>query len=386
MSQYARLSRRQFLKMSALAGSASVLAACGGGAAEVAPVEDLLSSGEAIAMDKLVPLAQKEGKLSVIALPRDWANWGEIIDAFKAKYNIEVTELFPDAGSGEELEAIRVNKENTGDQNPDVVDVGISYGPTGREEGLFANYKLSVWDSIPDDLKDPDGYWWVEYFGVLGFQANASIVKNMPETFEDLLKPEYKNMVSIGDPTTGNESVMSVWASGIERTGGKVEGAAEAGIEFWAEMQSAGNLVPVSITAGTLAKGETPLGVRWDYLALADRDTLAGNPEVLVTIPKTVALGGPYAGAINAFSPRPHAVRLWVEYYMSDEGQLGFLKGYAHPARYNDMVKRNVIPAEMSAKLPPAEYYENALFPKIDDIVAAKKYISENWRTKVLGQ
>ena len=386
MSQYARLSRRQFLKMSALAGSASVLAACGGGAPEAAPAEDLLSSGEAIAMDKLVPLAQKEGKLSVIALPRDWANWGEIIDAYKAKYKIEVTELFPDAGSGEELEAIRVNKENTGDQNPDVVDVGISYGPTAVGEGLFAKYKLSVWDSIPDELKDPDGYWWVEYFGVLGFQANASIVKNMPEAYEDLLKPEYKNMVSIGDPTTGNESVMSVWASGLERTGGKIEGAAEAGIEFWAEMKAAGNLVPVSISAGTLAKGETPLGVRWDYLALADRDTLAGNPEVLVTIPKTVALGGPYIGGINAFSPRPHAVRLWVEHYMSDEGQLGFLKGYAHPARYNDMVKRNVIPAELSAKLPAAEYYENALFPKIDDIVAAKKYISENWRTKVLGQ
>jgi putative spermidine/putrescine transport system substrate-binding protein len=382
-----KISRRDFLKLGATAGGTAFLAACAGGGAQPAASLPDLTSGASIPMDALAAAAKAEGsKLSVIALPRDWANWGGTIDAFKAKYGIEVTELFPDAGSGEELEAIRVNKNNKGAQNPDVVDVGISYGPTAVEEGLFAKYKVAGWDGIPDGLKDPDGYWWAEYFGVLGFQANADIVKTMPETFEDLLKPEYKNMVSIGDPTTGNEPVMSVWASGMERTGGKIEGAAEAGIEFWAEMQKAGNLVPVSITAGTLAKGETPLGVRWDYLALADRDTLKGNPDVIVTIPKTIALGGPYIGGINAFSPRPYAVRLWVEYYMSDEGQLSMLKGYAHPARYLDMVKRNVIPAELSDKLPPAEYYEKAIFPELDAIVAAKAYISENWRTKVLGQ
>lgn len=380
------ISRRSFLKLGATAGGAALLTACGAKATQ-APAEDLLSSGNAIPIDKLAELAKAEGsKLSVIALPRDWANWGVTIDGFKAKYNMKVAEIFPDAGSADELEAIRSNKTNKGDQNPDVVDVGISYGPTGKDEGLFAKYKLSVWDSIPDNLKDPDGYWWAEYFGVLGFEANMSIVKNIPETYEDLLKPDYKNMVAIGDPTKGNESVMSVWACGMERTGGKIEGAAEAGIQFWSEMKKAGNMIPVSVSAGSVAKGETPLGVRWDYLALADKDTLKGNPEVSVTIPKSIALGGPYAGAINAFSPRPYAVRLWVEYYMSDEGQLNFLKGYAHPSRYTDMVKRNVIPADVAAKLPPAEYYEKAVFPALDQIVAAKKYISENWRSKVLGE
>ncbi|MEU1950132.1 ABC transporter substrate-binding protein, partial [Streptomyces sp. NPDC020125] len=31
-------------------------------------------------MDALVAAAKKEGKLNAIALPRDWANYGEIID------------------------------------------------------------------------------------------------------------------------------------------------------------------------------------------------------------------------------------------------------------------------------------------------------------------
>jgi putative spermidine/putrescine transport system substrate-binding protein len=384
--EMSKINRRQFLQLSAMVGASAALAACGKAAAPAEDTAALLASGESIPMDKLVPLAQKDGNLSVIALPRDWANYGEMIDTFKSKYNIKINELFPDAGSADELEAIRSNKSSTGPQNPDSVDVGITYAVDGKKEGLWAKYKVAGWDGIPEGLKDPDGYWWAEYFGVLGIEYNKAIVTNVPEKFEDLLKPEYKNMVTTGDPTKGNESVMGVWACGIELNGGKIEGAAENGVDFWAEMNKAGNMLPVSISSGTLAKGETPIGLRWDYLALADRDTLKGNPEVGFMIPKTVSLGGPYASAINAGSPRPFAVRLWEEWMMGDEGQLIFLKGYAHPARFADMSKRNVVPADLAAKLPPAEYYANALFPTLDEISAAKKYIAENWRQKVLGQ
>ena len=66
--------------------------------------------------------AKKEGMLTTIALPHDWCNYGEIIASFKAKYpEITVNELNPDAGSADELEAIRANKDNTGPQAPDVV-------------------------------------------------------------------------------------------------------------------------------------------------------------------------------------------------------------------------------------------------------------------------
>ncbi|MEO7269055.1 MAG: ABC transporter substrate-binding protein, partial [Knoellia sp.] len=43
-------------------------------------------------MDALVAAAEKEGALNVIALPPDWANYGEIIKGFQAKYpKIKVT-------------------------------------------------------------------------------------------------------------------------------------------------------------------------------------------------------------------------------------------------------------------------------------------------------
>ena len=49
-------------------------------------------------MEALIEAAQEEGTLNVIALPPDWANYGEIIDTFAEKYDIEVNSDQPDRG------------------------------------------------------------------------------------------------------------------------------------------------------------------------------------------------------------------------------------------------------------------------------------------------
>jgi putative spermidine/putrescine transport system substrate-binding protein len=71
---------------------------------------------------------------------------------------------------------------------------------------------------------------------------------------------------------------------------------------------------------------------------------------------------------------------------MSDEGQLLYLKGYAHPIRFNDMVARKVVPQELLDKLPPAAAYEKAVFLTADQQATAKTYITENWRKVVFGE
>src|ERR1700709_678019 len=89
------------------------------------------------AMSDLAAAAAKEGQLTVIALPRNWCGYGPVIDAFKKKYpGITVNELNPDAGSGDEVQAIIANKGNTGPQAPDVIDVGLSFGPTAQAPRL----------------------------------------------------------------------------------------------------------------------------------------------------------------------------------------------------------------------------------------------------------
>ncbi len=330
--------------------------------------------------------AKAEGMLTTIALPHDWCGYGEVIAGFKAKYpEITVNELNPDAGSADELEAIKANKDNMGPQAPDVIDVGLAFGPSSKAEGLVQPYKVSTWDSIPEGAKDPEGYWYGDYYGVMSLIVNKDLVPNTPADWSDLLKPEYSGQVALaGDPRASNQAILGVLAAGMATGGKPGKEAGEKGLQFFAELNKAGNFVPVIGKAGTLAQGATPIVVMWDYNALAAKDTLAGNPPVEVVVPKSGVLAGVYVQAISAYAPHPNAAKLWMEYLYSDEGQLGWLKGYCHPIRFNDMAKRGVIPQDLLDKLPPAASYEAAYFPTLDEVNENKTAVTGGW-DKVVG-
>ena len=333
---------------------------------------------------ELVAAAKQEGQLTTIALPHDWCGYGGVIEGFKAKYGIAINELNPDAGSGDEIEAIKANKGNTGPQAPDVIDVGLSFGPSAKAEGLLQPYKVATWDTIPDSAKDADGHWYGDYYGVLAFEVNKDIVSNVPKDWADLLGDDYRNAVALaGDPRASNQAIQAVYAAGLSAGAAAGAGAGDAGLKFFAELNAKGNFVPVIGKVGPLAQGSTPIIIRWDYNALADRDTLNGNPPVEVVVPKTGVVAGVYVQAISAYAPHPNAAKLWMEYLYSDEGQLGWLKGYCHPIRFNDLVKNGKVPQELLDKLPPAAAYEAAVFPSLDEQAAAKEAITKQWDTVV---
>ncbi len=356
-------------------------------AATVSAVALLSTSFAAYAQTDLAALeaaAKAEGQLTVIALPHTWCNYGEMIQSFKDKYGIEVNELNPDAGSGDEIEAIKANKGNTGPQAPDVIDVGLSFGPTAKEEGLIQPYKVSTWDTIPESAKDPEGYWYGDYYGVLSFQVNKDLVPNPPADWADLLKDEYKNTVALaGDPRASNQAIQGVYAAGLSKGAAAGEAAGTAGLEFFKELNAKGNFVPVIGKAATLAQGQTPILITWDYNALTGRDTLNGNPPVEVVVPKTGVVAGVYVQAISAFAPHPNAAKLWMEYLYSDEGQIGWLKGYCHPIRFSDLAANGKLPQEMMDKMPPAAAYETAVFPTLEEQGVAKEAITKNWDSVV---
>jgi putative spermidine/putrescine transport system substrate-binding protein len=344
------------------------------------------SAGLALAQDQaLIDAAKAEGQLTTIALPHDWCGYGAVIDAFKAKYpGITVNELNPDAGSGDEVEAIKANKDNKGPQAPDVIDVGLGFGPTAKADGLLMPYKVSTWDSIPDSAKDADGSWYGDYYGVLSFEVNKDLVKTSPTDWADLLGDDFKNTVALaGDPRTSNQAVQGVYAAGLSKGAAAGEAAGKAGLDFFKELNAKGNFVPVIGKAATLAQGQTPILITWDYNALAGRDTLNGNPPVDVIVPKTGVVAGVYIQAISAYAPHPNAAKLWMEYLYSDEGQLGWLAGYCHPIRFNDLAKAGKVPQAMLDKLPPAAGYAAAVFPTLDEQGAAKTAITTNWDSVV---
>jgi putative spermidine/putrescine transport system substrate-binding protein len=339
-----------------------------------------VASAQTTSMTDLIAAAKKEGQLNVIALPRDWCGYGALIDSYKAKYGIKVNELNPDASSGDEIEAIKANKGNKGPQAPDVIDVGQSFGPAAKAEGLTMPYKVATWNTIPNDLKDADGHWYGDYYGVLSFQVNADLVKNIPQDWADLLKPEYKNSVALaGDPRGSNQAVQAVYAAGLSASANDSAKAGDAGLAFFAELNKKGNFVPVIGKAASLAQGATPIIIRWDYNALSDRDTLKGNPKVEVVVPKSGIVAGVYVQAISAYAPNPNAAKLWMEHLYSDEGQIGWLKGYCHPIRFNDLVANNKVPKELLDKLPPAEAYTKAKFPTLEEQAASKEVITKKW-------
>jgi putative spermidine/putrescine transport system substrate-binding protein len=344
-------------------------------------VTSAISSAQSL--DEIVEAAKKEGMLTTIALPHDWCGWEGILAGFKAKYpEITINELNPDAGSADEIEAIRANKGNTGPQAPDVIDVGLAFGPSSPKEGLLLPYKVSTFDGIA--VQDPVGHWYGGYYGVLAFEVNTDIVKEVPQDWADLLKPEYANSVALaGDPRAANQAILSVYAAGLSAAGGDASKASEAGLDFFKQLNEKGNFVPVIGKASSLAQGTTPIIVRWDYNALADRDTLNGNPPVEVVVPKSGVLAGVYAQAISAHAPHPNAAKLWLEYIYSDEGQIGFLKGYCHPARFNQLVSEGKVPQEILDKLPPAEAYTKAVFPTLEEQDANKNAVTGGWDSVV---
>jgi putative spermidine/putrescine transport system substrate-binding protein len=342
------------------------------------------SIASADAMEDLVKAAQAEGTLTTIALPHDWCGYGAVIEGFKAKYGLKVNELNPDAGSGDEIEAIKANKGNTGDQAPDVIDVGLSFGPSAKADGLIQPYKVSTWDSIPDTAKDADGYWYGDYYGVMSFLVNKDLVKESPKDWADLLKPEFANSVALaGDPRTANQAISGVFASGLSAAGGDVAKAGEAGLSFFKDLNAKGNFVPVIGKAAPFAQGTTPIILAWDYNALSWGDSLKGNPPFEVVVPATGVVAGVYVQAISAFAPHPNAAKLWMEYLYSDEGQLGWLAGYCHPIRFNDLAANKKIPQALLDKLPPAEAYTKAVFPTLEQQGAYKEAITKGWDSVV---
>ena len=386
--------RKSLFKLFALLLLASLaLAACGPAATEPpakteAPVTEAPAT-EAPAtateppaadpMADLIAAAQAEGMLTTIALPHDWCNYGEAIETFKSKYGLEVNELNPDAGSGDEIEAIKANKDNPGPQAPDVIDVGFAFGPSSKAEGLIQPYKVSTWDSIPADAKDAEGYWYGDYYGVLSFLVNTDVQPEVPQDWADLLDPKYNGQVALsGDPRTSNQAIQSVFAASLAN-GGSLDDA-QPGLDYFAQMNSAGNLVPLIANNGLVATGETAVRITWDYNALAAVDSFEGNPKAEVVIPASGRFAGVYVQAISAYAPHPNAAKLWMEFLYSDEGQTIWMKGYCHPIREQDMRDRGVIPADLLAKLPDVS---GAVFPTVAQLDAAKALITGNWDAAV---
>ncbi len=369
---------RSVAAIALLTAAALSLAACAGtsgdtaseGTTDAATATSLSDFGT---LADLEAAAKAEGQLNVIALPRTWANYGEILDLFAQRYpEITINEQSPDVSSAEEIQAATANEGL--DTAPDVFDLGLTVALQNTDK--FAPYKVETFDDIPDALKEPTGLFVGDYGGYMSVGYDSARFP-APTQISDLLTPTYKGAVAInGDPTQAGSAFAAVGLATVQNDGTLDDFT--PGIEFFGELNKAGNFLKVDPTDATIASGETPVVFDWDYLNAAQATALPTWKTVV--LPGT-GYAGYYNQAINKDAPNPAAARLWQEFLYSDEVQNLWLKGGARPARMEAMTAAGTIDETLAAALP--EVPSDTVVPTEAQSTAAGETLGQKWATAV---
>jgi putative spermidine/putrescine transport system substrate-binding protein len=358
-----------------LAAAASAALALAPGSAGAADAASATSAEDFGGMDQLIAAAKEEGELNVIALPPDWANYGKMIDTFAQKYGIKVNSAQPDASSQDEINA--ANQLKGQERAPDVFDLGGNVAL--RNTDLFTPYKVATWADIPDALKDPNGVWVSDYGGYMSIGYDGDSVPPVTRV-ADLLKPEYRGKVALnGNPTQAAAGFNGVMMTALAN-GGSADDIAP-GVEFFRKLKEAGNFLPVDPTPATIASGQTPVVIDWEYLNVGQGAALEGQRNWKTLVPDGAIVGAFYVQAINKDAPHPAAARLWQEFLYSDEGQNIWLQGFARPVRLQAMVEAGTADADAVANLPAPK--GTPVFLTQDQIAKQQQYLLEHWEQAV---
>ncbi|TXK19552.1 ABC transporter substrate-binding protein [Homoserinibacter sp. GY 40078] len=369
--------RHRIAGVAVLAAAAVVLAGCAGDSTTGSDSDDVAATATSLTdfgtLADLETAAKAEGALNVIALPHDWANYGAIIEAFKAKYpEITVNEASPDISSAEEIQAAQTNAGL--DTAPDVFDIGLTVALQNTDQ--FAPYQVATWGDIPDALKESTGLFVGDYGGYMSIGYDSSKYAE-PADLDALLGSDYKAAVAInGDPTQAGAAFAAVGLATVQ-SGGTLDDFTP-GIDFFSELNKAGNMLKVDVTSATVASGETPVVFDWDYLNAAH---VADNADWKIRILPGTGYAAYYNQAINVDAPHPAAARLWQEFLYSDEAQNLWLQGGARPARMEAMIDAGTIDADAAALLPEAP--ETVVVPTEAQSTDAGTLLGEKWAAAV---
>jgi len=81
-------------------------------------------------------------------------------------------------------------------------------------KGMLAPYKPKGWDKIPDNFKDPEGYWTAIDLYAAAFVGNTKVLEKgnltMPKSWDDLLKPAYKGKLIMPNPASSGTGFLQV--------------------------------------------------------------------------------------------------------------------------------------------------------------------------------
>jgi putative spermidine/putrescine transport system substrate-binding protein len=328
-------------------------------------------------MAALIKAAKAEGTLNVITLPSNWANYGNIMKDFTAKYGIKITDANPEGSSQDEINAMEQEKGQS--RAPDVLDMGTSFAIEAQTKGLLAPYEVSTWSDIPASSKSAQSDWYADYGGYVAIGYDPKRVKIPPTSIKSLLNPAYKHQVAINNnPTEAAAAFDAVWAAALANGGSY--GNIAPGVTFFKKLHAEGNFVPVAAGPTTVENGSTPIVVWWDYLLASEVQSAVKGFKIV--IPSDASFAAYYDQAISATAPHPAAARLWEEYLYSTAGQNLWLQGEARPIELSTLVANGTVDKAAYAALPPAPS-GTLTFPSQAQSTAAENVVTQTWASVV---
>ncbi len=352
-------------------------------AGAMAAVALCMASGMAKAFDgpelyqgekDLYAAAQKEGMVVSFDTGPTWANWAAQFAAFKTRYpGVEL--VYNDLGSAATVVAL--DKARNRPQADTAYYFAASALDAVRKD-VVQGFKPVNFDKLPPTLRDPDGKWFTIHTLNVAFLVNKKLIKDVPQTWQDLLKPEYKGSIVYLDPRSTGQGQVIVLAANFANKGTMDE--VKPGIEYLGKLQATGNVLRVVGTTpyAQFLKGEIPIWIGYENDGLKAKYLDGMGNDVAVVIPKDGSAAAPYAISMVKNDPNPNAAKLWLNYIMTTPGQVTFAKGFVRPA-----VPGIELPEGVAEKLPNAPQIKPIDIAKA---TAKKAEIDQGWARAVLNQ
>lgn len=306
----------------------------------------------------------------LLQLPPQWADWGSQLKAIKDSLGLTVP---PDnKNSGQSLAALIAEKAKP---VADVVYLGGIVADSAKEAGVLAPYKPKNWDRIPADLKDPDGHWFTIHSGTLGLFVNKTALggKPVPQSWQDLLKPDYKGMVGYLDPTSAAVGQQGVMAINLA-LGGTYENL-DSAFRFFTQLAKNGPIVPKQTSYARVLSGEIPILLDYDFNAY--RGQYTDRAPVAFVIPKEGTLTFPYVMSLVNAGPNPANGKKVLDFVLSDQSQAMWGNAFLRP------VFADKLSAEAKAKFLSDADYARAKAVDLKKLTKVQQRIIDRYKAEV---